>query len=153
VDPEDEIFDVEPIDVTPLEGPEPRTKPIRVEPTRKEKDEALAKDAPPKGIDPDELMHRIMEELDIPEDEEEMEEGPVEGESPEQEEAPKEKEAKETPEERTSEEEEAKEAPEEKTSEEEVEGGTSGKEVSKGDTSPPHVVKKAVVKRKPKGDE
>ena len=83
-------------------------------------DEDLAQGAPSKGIDPDELMHRIMEELDIPEEEDEEEEAPEEeGEAPDEE-------GDETPEE-----EEKEEAPE-------------------GDGAPPQVVKKAVVKRKPK---
>ena len=127
-EPEDEIFDVEPLDVTPLEMPEPRAKakPLKVDtpskatPKEEVEDEDLAQGAPSKGIDPDELMHRIMEELDIPEEEDEEEEAPEEeGEAPDEE-------GDETPEE-----EEKEEAPE-------------------GDGAPPQVVKKAVVKRKPK---
>ena len=119
-EPEDEIFDVEPLDVTPLEMPEPKAKakPLKAHtsskatPTDEVEDEALAHGTPSKGIDPDELMHRIMEELDIPDDEEE-----------------------------------------ETSAEEKEEAPAEEKEAPEGDGSPPHVVKKAVIKRKPKGDD
>jgi hypothetical protein len=149
-EPEDEIFDVEPIDVTPIEMPEPKAKakPLKVDKpsntTSYEEvgDEALAQGAPSKGIDTDELMHRIMEELDIPEDEAEEEE---EGKAPE-----KEKEEAPAGDELEGPEKEKEEAP----AGDELEGPEKEREEAPGgDGSPPHVVKKAIVKRKPKGDD
>ncbi len=127
-DRDEEIFDVQPIEVKPIEAKPGKSK---ATPGTKTGDEAGGgEDAPPRAkIDPDELMHKIMEELDIPEEE---------AEEPEAEEA----------------EEPEAEGGEDETGpgEADGEGTEQAAEGEPENGSPPKVEKKVVTKLRPKGD-
>jgi hypothetical protein len=120
----EEIFEVKPIEVEPIEEEPPKPKKPSKPKTEKTEEGREEKASPGAKIDPDELMHRIMEEIDFPEEvdeevevDEEAEEGPEEG-------------------------------------PEEMEGAEEGPEVEgekEADEEPPKVEKKAVTKRRPKG--
>jgi hypothetical protein len=128
---DEEIFEVKPIEVKPIEEKAPKPKkPSKPKPGKTEEGEEKA--VPRAKIDPDELMHRIMEEIDFPEEvdeEAEVEEGAEVQEGAEVLE-------------------EAEAAPEGTSEPEEGSGDEGERDVEE---EPPRVEKKAVTKRRPKG--
>ena len=137
---EEEILDVEPIDVRPLEGipPKPKRKSVRVPSPRTDEEETKHPEAraatpePSSSIpDPEMVVQEIMDEFTFPSEDEEEE--PEEEEEPDQEDAGERAEGEEG-------------AMEEGEEESPPEGEESPKE-------PPRVEKQAVRKRIPKTDQ
>ena len=89
-EPEEEVLEVVPIEVVPIEEEAPKPKKPSKPKAEEAEDEGAEKPAPKATIDPDELMHRIMEEIDFPEDEEEADEEAEAEVAPEEEDADKE---------------------------------------------------------------